>query len=120
MPVPEDQQQALAEFIGTLKASGQGKTHEELAQMLSGYENVEGAEGLVSADLNDKSRQTVSEVARALKTILGDIPEENLAGDWDYLCDQTRDDLLTSPATAIAGMNGVLDCIRKHDNARMS
>jgi hypothetical protein len=50
---------------------------------------------------------------------LNDIPDENLATDFVYLCNQAKADLLSPPDKALTGINQVLDLIRHRDNARL-
>jgi len=119
-PGSEDQQQALRLFIDDLAEQGKGKTRDELTEMLSRYENTEAtAEILNLSDLDDEGRQIAREVAQAFKVTLGDIPDENLAEDWAYLCEETKADLMVKPETAMAKFDGLLKMIRKAGNARM-
>ncbi|MCP4685241.1 MAG: hypothetical protein GY867_07305, partial [bacterium] len=119
-PGGEDQQQAIRLFIDDLAEQGKGKTREELSEMLSQYENTEATGEILNlAGLDDNGRQVAREVAQALKVTLGDIPDANLAEDWDYLCNQTGTDLMVKPEAAMAKFDGLLNLVRKAGNARM-
>lgn len=119
-PGSETQQQVLRLFIDDLAEQGKGKTREELTEMLSQYEDTEAtAEILNLADLNDEGRRIARDVAREFKVTLGDIPDVNLDEDWAYLCEQTGNDLMVKPQTALARFDGLLDLVRKAGNARM-
>lgn len=119
-PGSEDQQQALRLFIDDLAEQGKDKTREELTAMLSQYESTEATAGILNlAGLTDEGRQIARDVAQALKVTLGDIPDANLAGDWAYLCNETKEDLMVKPEAALAKFDGLMNLVRNAGNARM-
>ncbi|MCP4580737.1 MAG: hypothetical protein GY839_03920 [candidate division Zixibacteria bacterium] len=106
-PGDENQQAEIAGFLNKLAAYGKSNNRDHLIEVLSEFENAE------------QSSDNALEIVKLLKTTLVDIPDANLADDWQYLCQQIKTDIMVDPAGAIAGFNAVLDLIRKSDNARM-
>jgi hypothetical protein len=50
---------------------------------------------------------------------IGDIPDSSLAVDWTNLCHQIRQDLLQSPETTLANLDGMRCKLHNTGNARM-
>lgn len=126
-PGNEKEQEELASFLSWLRKYGQGKDRAALVELLTAIEGLREdpdqarLAGLKPEilDFSDQSKRNATEIAKALKIALADIPDADLADDWIYLCNQTGADIMVEPEVAIAGFNAVLDLIRKADNARM-
>jgi Zn-dependent M16 (insulinase) family peptidase len=126
-PGDDNEQKELATFLDALGEYGKNKNRTELLELLttienfmeSPYESVMGGFEPNILDFSDRSKKNVKEIAQTLKITLADIPEENLADDWLYLCNQTKADIKVRPEEVISRFNAVLDLIRKADNARM-
>jgi Zn-dependent M16 (insulinase) family peptidase len=126
-PGNEEEQKELSAFMSALTEYGQDKKRSELVELLTTIENPEAppynpliaSRKLNISDFSEVSKRNIKEIAKALKTTLADIPDFNLAGDWVYLCNQTKADIMVEPKDAIAGLEAILDLIRKADNARM-
>jgi Zn-dependent M16 (insulinase) family peptidase len=122
-----NEQKELTTFLDALAEYGNNKNRTELLGLLTAIEDFEesphesGIAGFKPniLDFSDRSKKNVKEIAQALKITLADIPEENLAFDWLYLCNQTKADIMVRPDEAISRFNAVLDLIRKKDNVRM-
>lgn len=59
------------------------------------------------------------EAAKDLSLLLADIPDASLAGDWNALCYEMRDDLLLPPQTALARLQAVRETVLNAHKARM-
>ncbi len=121
------EQKELSDYLETLKDYGKGKTRAEIEAMLT---LIEGLDQLQSESMigdlkpnpmkfQDKVRKVAQDIAVSLKQTLSDIPDANLEGDWVYLCNEIKADLMMLPETSLARMNEALNLIRKSDNARM-
>ncbi len=108
----ETEQIRLTTFIDNLAQQGKNKSRLELAELLE-------SESSLSIQKTDKSKDLTSDIISNLKTTLKDIPDENLSEDWDYLCNQIKEDLLTKPKDIIANINQVFELIRVADISRM-
>ena len=67
----------------------------------------------------ETARALAIDAAKDLQQILGDIPDSSLAADWNYLCNQMRQDLAQGPAKTLAALGNVRRKIVKTGNARM-
>ena len=127
-PGTEDDQKALGDFLTALKVYGADKNREELGNVFTIVDNPEvpGDEALKpvatlfnSPYVSESAKSTAKSILTALKATLPEIPDADLSGDWAYLCDETRHDLMVKPEQAIASINYALDLMRRADNARM-
>jgi Zn-dependent M16 (insulinase) family peptidase len=71
------------------------------------------------ARLPNTARHLATEAAKDLDQTIGDVPDSSLAADWSYLCHQMRKDLLQSPETTLANLDGVRRKLLSSVNARM-
>ncbi|HZT60202.1 MAG TPA: hypothetical protein VFA21_16460, partial [Pyrinomonadaceae bacterium] len=71
------------------------------------------------AKLPDGAKALAAEAAKDLDQLLSDIPDDSLAGDWEYLCLEMRHDLLVPPAQALADLDAVRKSLLKTGGARM-
>jgi hypothetical protein len=120
-PGTEGDQAELRRFITNLQQAGIGKSREDLTNMLMAIEAGESSGTAVPqlSGMSELATGIARDVARALKSTLSDIPDPNLAGDWDYLCTETLSDLLRPPTHTLAVFNNILTLLRNTDNARM-
>lgn len=126
-PGNDQDKQEIISFLDALSQYGQGKSRDEINTMLTAIENQEQTPDEVTltvlkvnfVGLSDLSRKNASEIANSLRLTLGDIPDADLPGDWNYLCNEIKQDLLLDPDVALGRLNYMLSLIRKPDNARM-
>jgi len=59
------------------------------------------------------------DAVKDLDLTLGDIPDSSLAADWKYLVTAMRDDLMTPPSEALAGLDAVRKRLLRREGARM-
>jgi Zn-dependent M16 (insulinase) family peptidase len=128
-PGDQKDQTDLSDFLKAAAGFGRSADREQVTALLSGLENVRSSEAETpplpeefSHDLSGLSEgafEIVIEITKTLKACLNEIPDENLAADFVYLCNEIKADLLTPPEQALAGFNTVLDLIRRTDNARL-
>ncbi|MFH2048184.1 MAG: hypothetical protein ABIJ12_01965 [bacterium] len=111
-PGNETEQIGISSFIDNLIQQGKNKSRAELIELLD-------SEASLSILKTEKAKEISSDIVSSLKTTLEDIPDENLSEDWDYLCNQIKEDLLTKPEDVIANINHVFDLIRVADVTRM-
>ena len=125
-PGNDEEQQELTDLLEMLGDHGSKMTRSDLLDILGLLETVDQnvPDSMIytlpppARTLNDVSKKNVALIAKALKASLAEIPDANLATDWAYLCRETKDDMLVSPAMALADINSVLDLIRHVDLAR--
>lgn len=111
-PGNETEQTGITSFIDNLNQQGKNKSRVELAELLD-------SEPSLSTLKSDKAKEISSDIVRSLKTTINDIPDENLSEDWDYLCNQIKEDLLTKPEDIITKINYIFGLIRVADVTRM-
>jgi len=119
----------IAKALDMFAKRAESTNREHLIRFIDGLEASQRITDTSERDMSDFVRDLVGvppealkiivETAKDLKVCLNDIPDENLATDFAYLCHQAKADLLTPPEDALAGINQVLDLIRHRDNARL-
>lgn len=126
-PGNEKEQKEISSILDSMAIYGVGKNRTQLSDLLSALESPEkdtvdampvSIKALLAGS-SEKTRSNLATIARNLAVVLADIPDGNLDNDWDYLCQEVKDDILVKPETAIAQMNYVLKLLRRADNARM-
>jgi Zn-dependent M16 (insulinase) family peptidase len=110
---------ALDSLAGIEDAGNRELLTSILTEIQKADEEEGSDEGLFFVSFGNQCKSLLCEIANELKQKLADIPDANLADDWRYLCAQIKQDLKVKPDEAIAGINAVLDHIRKADLARM-
>lgn len=126
-PGNEQEQQELGSVIDALAEYGRTRDRDEIGTVLSAVEKLGETQDEVTPavlqmnfhELSEHTRTIAAEIANSLRLSLGDIPDENLAGDWQYLCAEIKQDLMMQPQVALDHINQALNLIRKSDNARM-
>lgn len=126
-PGSDADQKQLSDFLDALKDFGAGKTREEklgLLDLIEGIDNIDKQSFVYDLktnplDFKDKARGIAKEIATSMKSTLPEIPDENLDGDWAYLCDEIKGDLMMLPENSIGHINAVLDLLRRQGNARL-
>lgn len=83
------------------------KSNDEIANLKTAWE----AESPLVKDV-------VRDAAADLQRTLADLPDNSLPGDWTYLCHQMSADLAVPPQAVLTELAGVMDLIRRSDNAR--
>jgi Zn-dependent M16 (insulinase) family peptidase len=71
------------------------------------------------ARLPNEARHLATEAVKDLDQTISDVPDSSLAADWAYLCHQMRKDLLQSPETTLANLDGTRRKLLSSPNARM-
>ena len=69
--------------------------------------------------LDSTAKKTITEAAKDLDQVMGDIPDASLITDWKYLCKQMKHDLLQTPEKTLADLNEVRKTLLHSANARM-
>lgn len=123
---PVNSIQIEAFFTALSQARG---TRDELKTMLAviGGDSAQAAK--VSRDLKGfaampsnmlpPAKAIAADAAADLSQALGDIPDSSLAADWEYLCNEMRQDLAQGPEKTLAALEGVRQQIVNVNNARM-
>jgi Zn-dependent M16 (insulinase) family peptidase len=116
----------IASFLDALAAAPkQNAEREHLKNLLQTFQKGELKDryhnDLKSAfnELPAGAKALAVDAAKDLDQVLGDIPDETLAADWQYLVTQIRRDLLVPPAQALAELNEVRQSLLKTSGARM-
>ncbi len=111
-------------FLAVLARKGTGLNRAALTDMLTALETEQSSapSELLAAlsQLSTDGHKTIIEILKQFKTILPDIPDANLSGDFVYLCRQTATDLNRQPETVLGAMKHILSLIQKTDNVRLS
>ncbi|MDT7808894.1 MAG: hypothetical protein QOJ70_2707 [Acidobacteriota bacterium] len=119
---------AVAGFLSKLARAGQGRNRIELKALLALMQGKDGSaaapatvasEAAAFAALPASAKPFAADAAKDLDQLLSDIPDETLATDWAYLCEEMRRDLMVPPAQALAELNAVRQSLLKTGGARM-
>lgn len=111
-PGSETDHQQINSLIDDLAENGKEKSREELTRLLDEKRNE-------MTTMSEEAQATSGEVIDYLGAALNDIPDESLSSDFEYLCSQVKNDLGTTPAEALGGVEEILSRIRNADLARM-
>ncbi|HEX7151312.1 MAG TPA: hypothetical protein VF618_07470 [Thermoanaerobaculia bacterium] len=106
---PAADRDALAAFLTSLASKSGNRA--DLKALLTNAESL--------AALSATARPLATDLAKDLDLTLQEIPDSSLAADWSYVVTALRDDLLTPPATALAGLDAVRRAVLRTANARM-
>jgi Zn-dependent M16 (insulinase) family peptidase len=101
---------ALTAHLADLAAAATDRSRADLTAML--------AEG-VPEELSASARSIIAEIHKDLTLTIGEIPDGSLEADWRYLVTAMRDDLFTSPSSALAALDEVRRALLNRANARM-
>lgn len=112
----ENDMTVLSSTLDKIESDGIGKNRAELEAMLK---EIESNPLVVSSDISEKVQSIVKELAKDMNLTLADIPDENLSGDWSYLCQLAKSDIESSPRNVLNGINDIMSLLRKSDIARM-
>jgi Zn-dependent M16 (insulinase) family peptidase len=123
----EPDRTAIAHFLSDLAEAGakpNRKILEALVARLQSKQDVPSPVGLKPLvtefdQLPSGPKTLASDAAKDLEQLLSEIPDENLATDWEYLCRQMRRDLLVPPADVLAELNTLRLSLLKTGGARM-
>ncbi|MCM2314236.1 MAG: hypothetical protein NDJ92_03670 [Thermoanaerobaculia bacterium] len=69
--------------------------------------------------LAEPARSNAIEAGRDLDRLLSELPDESMAADWAYLCDQMSRDLAVRPADALARLDAVRRTLLRAGDARL-
>jgi Zn-dependent M16 (insulinase) family peptidase len=104
-------------------------TREELKTLLAVLGGDSAQAGKVSAGLKGfaampanmlpPAKALAVEAAKDLGQTLGDIPDSSLAADWEYLCNEMRQDLAQGPDKTLAALEAARQKVVNANNARM-
>jgi hypothetical protein len=108
-PLKEDRE-ALTGYFADLAAAAADRSRAELTALLA----AGAPEGLSAT-----ARGVIDEVHTDLTLTLGEIPDDSLQSDWSYLVSAIRDDLFTTPASALAALDEVRRALLHRAGARM-
>lgn len=119
--------QAIDEFLAKL-AVAKG-SRDELKTLLTAMGGDKSQADKISADLKtlydemarlpEAAQKLAADAAKDLGQTLGDIPDNSLAADWAYLCNEMRQDLLQGPEKTLADLDKVRKRLLNTANARM-
>lgn len=90
----------------------------DTSQMAKVSKNLKGFAAMPGNMLPEAKAISV-EAAKDLTATLGDIPDSSLAADWEYLCNEMRDDLKQGPEKTLADLENLRSRIAHIDYARM-
>ncbi len=68
--------------------------------------------------LSDEAKKLADDALNDLKKNLTDIPDDAIATDWKYLCQQMKDDLAISPSISLNKFNDLMNLLLHKDNYR--
>jgi Zn-dependent M16 (insulinase) family peptidase len=119
------QREAVSNFLERL--AGAKGSREELKSLLAALQGKKDAQAAAAlkphadsfAQLPEGAKTLATEAAKDLDQLLADIPDDTLAGDWEYLVNQIRHDLLVPPAQALSELDAVRKGLLKTGGARM-
>jgi Zn-dependent M16 (insulinase) family peptidase len=106
---PAADRDALQKWFGDLAAKS--GTRDQLKELLGKPETVSG--------LSEAGTAIAKDAVKDLDLTLLEVPDSSLAADWTYLVTAMRDDLMTPPAEALAGLDAVRRTVLQRANARM-
>jgi len=109
-------QAEFADFMGTLASGAEGVSREELVASLA--ELTDPATDL-SARVTEAAWELILEAAQDLEATLGDLPDETMAADLRYLCEQMIADLTYEPQQVLDDLASLRDRIARVDGARL-
>lgn len=116
----------VASFLDALAAAPkQNAEREHLKNLLQTFQKGEVKDRYYNElkssfnDLPAGAKALAVDAAKDLDQVLGDIPDETLGSDWQYLVRQMRHDLLVPPAQALAELNEVRQGLLKTGGARL-
>ncbi len=109
-PGSKEDQKLISSYLADLKERGKGLDREGLKNLIDNPPEIPSSE---------KCEKIITQILRALESSLADIPDENLAEDWQYLLRETEVDLMVTPSKTIEDIKSVLATLRKADNTRM-
>lgn len=121
-PGDAKQQQQFADFCDKLRIYGKSAKRSQLTSVLAAIiksDQYDAMEKLPSPFRNSPVDDNAIMAAKLLQATLADIPDANLATDWDYLCQQIKRDVLTAPSVPIKALRKLLQIICASDNARI-
>lgn len=105
----EQSRVALTDYLDDLAESG-ADIDEEALQALLTLKDEKSSDDAVSS--------LIKRINQELRASLSEIPEENLAEDWTYLCEEIKSDLMTDPQDALDAFRNCLRLITNTDNVR--
>jgi len=100
----------LVGFIDYLTEMGTDKNRDELKVLL---------EGKLDFNILEANIQVSEKIISELKITIEDIPDENLSGDWTYLCEEIKVDISVEPLQALGDISRILNLIQCADNSRL-
>jgi len=115
-------------LLDVLAGAGRGRTKTELVEFAStfGESDPSGMEtgpfgelARMYLEASTEARDLALDALADLAGLIGDVPEENAAGDWVYLASQMKNDLLFRPEKALDDLAQTLALLRHQKNARM-
>ena len=124
-PGNEIEETEISAIIDSVHVLGKGKSRAELTSFLAALANPETDSATQTSltamilSASERTKTNAVAVARSLQMTLPEIPDADLAGDWDYLCREIKTDIMIKPERTVARMNDILSLLRKTDNARM-
>jgi Zn-dependent M16 (insulinase) family peptidase len=121
-PGDDSEQRQLVSILDNLASVGQGIDGQVLDSILAALENGTDSVSSIAKTISNASAQTKSTIDLIIKNLrmtIADIPDASLPGDWSYLCNRAKTDLLVKPEIALAQINDLLKLICHVDNARM-
>lgn len=113
---PPQHDGTLKVFLTKLSEAARSATREDLKALLHARSDAPDAPGVPDGmkayvhllqELPPPARAVANDAFEDLELTLIAIPDQSLAGDWKYLCEAMRDDLLTPPAKALAELDAV-------------
>ena len=99
---------------------------DELSRVIADLQNEDksgklfkrGKIGYNLKKMNDESLEIAEKALADLQHNLGEIPDENLNADWEYLCNSMMDDLAVEPSEVLKAEMNLLNHIRGQQNIR--
>ena len=104
------------DYLNTLVSVAEGASREELATALAA---LSAPDTDPTASISEAAWELVLEAVGDLEATLGDLPDETLEADFEYLCQQMIADLEYSPAQVLADLASLRDRIARVDGARL-
>ncbi len=124
--------EAVSAFLSALAGAGAQGGRADLKAMLAAMQGGGSKEGQTTKapaalqshvqsfeSLSANAKALAVEAAKDLDQTLSDIPDESLAADWSYLCNEMRQDLLTPPEKVLSDLNALRQSLLKTGGARM-
>lgn len=117
----------ISAFLKLLGESSRGASRADLAALAKALAagDAEGAPASLQpvasafSSLAEPARANAIEAGKDLDRLLSELPDQSMADDWAYLCDQMSRDLAVRPADALRRLDAIRKSLLRAGDARL-